>query len=301
MASLKLRRVHGSTESLDLTRSQPVTIGRQSFNDICVAEHDVAPMHCRVSWNKTGFEVTAATSNGVDVNMATVAHAMLKHGDTIRVGSYELIFLDEAPLVKEASSPDPHRGRKPGQKSNAPEKSHRTTQEKQTPDKQTRDKTIEELSLYEGPVLTESQEQSALESQSADDDDLYDKLESSRKPKVAESPLLVKPVRPGEQEILTSPLVLGLTGAGLTLLLITGIFWFLIAREQSNRLYDRAVAEMNGGQYSQAISTFEKFLREYPNHGLHRLAVRGLGKCRFRKRSRAPPPRGSEVSNGSTN
>ena len=282
MASLKLRRVDGSTEAFDLTRSQPLTIGRQSFNDISIAEHDVAPMHCRVSWNKTGFEVTAATPNGVDVNMSTVAHAMLMHGDTIRVGSHELIFLDEAPLPKDSSPPDSRRGRKSSTKSEIPEKPLRSTQEKKLPEKQTRDK-VEELSLYEGPVLTESQEQATLESQSADDEDFYDKLESPAKPKVTESPLIIKPVRPGEQEILKSPLVLGLTGAGLTLLLITGIFWFLIAREQSNRLYDRAVAEMNGGQYSQSIATFEKFLREYPNHGLHRQALRGLAKAQVHK------------------
>jgi hypothetical protein len=40
---------------------------------------------------------------------------------------------------------------------------------------------------------------------------------------------------------------------------------------------------MNGGQYSQSIATFEKFLREYPNHGLHRQALRGLAKAQVHK------------------
>ncbi|MEI8018510.1 MAG: PQQ-binding-like beta-propeller repeat protein [Schlesneria sp.] len=265
-ASLILRRLDGTTEPRELSRSQPLTIGRQSFNDICISEPDVAPMHCRVSWNKTGFEVTAATPAGVEVNSGSVAHMMLNSGDTIRVGSVDLIFEEEQSSGRDA----PHEqqsSRKSGGKAETVEKANK------------------DLPLYDGKVLTESQaELEAL--QAADEDFFADAAPlpgKAPKQKPVDTGLIGRPVRPGEQEILKSPLVLGLTGGGLVLLLVTGIFWFLISRETSNRLYDRAVAEMNDGQLTQSITTFERFIAQYPNHGLRRQADRGLAKAHIQK------------------
>ena len=269
-ASLILRRLDGSTELRELSRSQPLTIGRQSFNDICISEPDVAPMHCRVSWNKTGFEVTAATSAGVDVNSGSVAHMMLNSGDTIRVGSVDLIFEEEQPSGRDATH-EAQSSRKSG--------GHTEPAEKLI------DKSAKDLPLYEGKVLTESQaELEAL--QAADEDFFADPAPlpgKTPKQKPVDTGLIGRPVRPGEQEILKSPLVLGLAGGGLVLLLVTGIFWFLISRETSNRLYDRAVAEMNDGQFTQSITTFERFIAQYPNHGLRRQADRGLAKAHIQK------------------
>ena len=265
-AFLILRRLDGSTEQRELSRSQPLTIGRQSFNDICISEPDVAPMHCRVSWNKTGFEVTAATPAGVEVNSGSVAQMMLNSGDTIRVGSVDLIFEEEQHSGRDAPH-EPQSSRKSGGKAESVEKS------------------IKDLPLYEGKVLTESQaELEAL--QAADEDFFADAAPlpgKAPKQKPADGGIIGRPVRPGEQEILKSPLVLGLTGGGLVLLLVTGIFWFLISRETSNRLYDRAVAEMNDGQFTQSITTFERFIAQYPNHGLRRQADRGLAKAHVQK------------------
>ena len=263
MASLKLQRNDGSTQSYELSRSQPVTIGRQSFNDICIPDPNVAPMHCRVSWNKAGFEVTAATSNGVEVNSTNVTHQTLKSGDVIQLGESQLVY-EEQLAAKAPPPPLPpviprRRDRQPA----------------------AAEKPVEE-SLYDGPVLTESQAViDALLDEEKQDDSL---LPGSRpKPKVSKNIFDRPPVRPGEQEIIKSPLVLTLAGGGLALLLITGIFWFLMSREQSNRMYDRAVAEMNDGQYSQSISTFERFIEQNPQHGLRRQADRGLAKAQIQK------------------
>ena len=151
-AFLILRRLDGSTEQRELSRSQPLTIGRQSFNDICISEPDVAPMHCRVSWNKTGFEVTAATPAGVEVNSGSVAHMMLNSGDTIRVGSVDLIFEEEQHSGRDAPH-EPQSSRKSGGKAESVEKS------------------IKDLPLYEGKVLTESQAE--LEALQAADEDFF--------------------------------------------------------------------------------------------------------------------------------
>ena len=96
MPFLKLQYADGSEQEHELSRSQPLAIGRQSFNEICVPEEGVGAMHCRVGWNKTAFEVTAATATGIDVNGTSVARATLQSGDVIRVGSLDLGYLDPA-------------------------------------------------------------------------------------------------------------------------------------------------------------------------------------------------------------
>lgn len=271
MAGLKLQHIDGSSEMRELSRSQPLSIGRQPFNDICIPESDVGPLHCRVSWNKSRFEVTAATPNGVEVNSTTVTQKDLKPGDVIRVGSLDLIFQDEAAIVKSVTSAP-----SPVSEPRHARKAHSKVEPAMKP--------VEELSLFDGEVQTESQAlMDALHNNEELEEDWT--LKDFKKSKAAPAPALSlnRPVRPGEQEVLKSPLVLGLSGGGLALLLITGIFWLFISREQSNRMYDRAVKEMTDGQYSQAITTFEKFIAENPKHGLRRQADRGLAKTHILK------------------
>ena len=94
MPLLKLQYPDGSEQERELSRSQPLSIGRQSFNDVCVPDDGVGAMHCRISWNKAAFEVTAATASGVDVNGTSVARAPLQSGDIIRIGSLDLVYVD---------------------------------------------------------------------------------------------------------------------------------------------------------------------------------------------------------------
>src|SRR5262249_52783041 len=86
-----------------------------------------------------------------------------------------------------------------------------------------------------------------------------------------------------EQEILKSPLVLGLGGGGLVLLLLTATVWFLMGRDVTRRLFERAEQERNEGRYSQAIATYEEFLQKYPGHSQSPQARIGIGKAKIEK------------------
>lgn len=300
MPSLELQYADGRVTTCELSRTQPLTIGKQSFNDICVVGDDVGAMHCRVLWNKSAFEVTAATSGGVEVNGTTVAHARLSPGDVIRVGNLDLVYLD--PTVAD-SEPDLRLREIP--EAPPPLPKHREALKHDAPPAKRRNDKGEsesqpqpEASLFEGPVYTESQVLAAYEVVASVEDDSLSpmKLKPLPSSRSVDSTYPPKParyasmgmslgaqVRPGEQDALRSPLVLGLSLGGLVLVLITGIFWFLISREQSTRLYDRAVAELNEGQYAQSIASFEQFLQQYSGHALHRQAERGLGKALVQK------------------
>jgi outer membrane protein assembly factor BamB/TolA-binding protein len=344
MPALELHHADGTVDTRELSRTQPLTIGRQSFNDICVTDAAVGAMHCRVLWNKSTFEVTAATPDGVEVNGTSVAHVRLQPGDVIRIGSLDLVYIDAATAAASASAPEPEHdgyrlaepdepvevprgnpregarsprarddgqdeGRDDGRDAAKPARTERGRKpaEPAEPDEPVA-KDVDDMSLFDGPVYTESQ--AALADFNADDfPSIENDDDESAVSNVKLQPLgsrtsrgsgrggkpatpatravsmsaLSSRARPGEQDIFRSPLVLGLSLGGLVLVLVTGIFWFLIGREQASRLYDRAVAELNEGQYSQSIASFEQFLQQYAGHSLRKQAERGLGKALVQK------------------
>ncbi len=94
---------------------------------------------------------------------------------------------------------------------------------------------------------------------------------------------VVKTKRPGEQDILTSPLVLGFGGLALALLLAAGAIWLLIGREGADRLYTSAVSDREAGRYAQAISGFEQFLLEYSSDQRAMEARFALGMTRIER------------------
>src|ERR1700691_5020030 len=94
MLDLEIRYGDRKPEVRQISKSQAVSIGRHGSNDICIDEPNVAPIHCRVLWNKakTYFEVASANRDGVDLNGTMVRNSGLKGGDILRIGSADLIF-----------------------------------------------------------------------------------------------------------------------------------------------------------------------------------------------------------------
>lgn len=256
MAYLKLQKIDGSSELRELSRSQPLTIGRQQYNDICVPEASVNPFHCRIGWNKSRYEMTSGSSNGVDVNSREVIQADLKDGDVIRVGSLDLIYQDEPPSSVQ-----------------------RKSRKKEQPEA----KPADDMSLFDGPVMTESEAMMEAVFDEMDQEPVEELPTLERKPSSKPEPKQKKNVRPGEQEVLRSPLVLTLSAGAAVLLLLTGVFWFLYSREQSKLMFERANSEMSGGQFVQAIATFERFIQTYPSNSLKKAAQRGLAKAQVLK------------------
>ena len=72
--------------------------------------------------------------------------------------------------------------------------------------------------------------------------------------------------RPGEQETLKSPVVLGLVGFAIFLLLASTTFYFMFSRNTIEGLFEISAAEVEEGSYSQAKAHLEEFLKIYPNN-----------------------------------
>ena len=71
-----------------------LTIGRDSSNHLCLADPVVSRKHCTINPKDQGFEIIDLDSqNGTFVNGIPIAHRELAHGDTIRIGTNELVFM----------------------------------------------------------------------------------------------------------------------------------------------------------------------------------------------------------------
>jgi len=104
-ASIEIRNFLGDVETRTLSKNQPISIGQHRTNDIHIDEDDVAALHCRISWNKSGYEVVAANPNGVEVNSTIVQRAALLDGDVVRVGTVDIALrTDEGPPVAAAAA-----------------------------------------------------------------------------------------------------------------------------------------------------------------------------------------------------
>lgn len=93
-ASIVDRGTNASTR-LD---SRVSSIGRSGECDLILNDPLVSAVHAKILSTKTGFElVDNASENGTWVNGTLVTRVRLRHGDHIRIGETELLFLEERP------------------------------------------------------------------------------------------------------------------------------------------------------------------------------------------------------------
>jgi hypothetical protein len=90
--------LEGTSEGVEgmrfMLRSGRQTIGRQSINDIVIDDSSVSSSHAWIM-NQHGHYVIMNTlsTNGTFVNNKRVHDSVLKHGDAIRFGHAEFVFL----------------------------------------------------------------------------------------------------------------------------------------------------------------------------------------------------------------
>jgi hypothetical protein len=288
MPFLEVLHFTGDVSRHELSKGQPLTIGTHSTNDIIIDDDSVELMHCRVSWSKAGFEAVAAGVDGLDVNGSVVQRAVLKSGDTLRFGSVDVRFTDDgsspapdARPAKESSKAAPPAAQKPrkaasadidddstqadsssggwnalealASEARAPQKSKKT----QIPEAVEPD-TFEEIEEAEAAVATGEIPSAKFvedgESDEPEEPKLRDRLRSA---------VRSQGHRPGEEDTLRSPLVLGLAGAGALLILLGGIFFFIAGRQDAEAAFNDAKAQYDQAKYPQAIELLDKFLETY--------------------------------------
>lgn len=270
MAFLEVLRPGRSPQRQELSRSEPVLVGRLEYCTIRVDETGVAPIVCRIGWSKAGFEATSANPQGVSVNGHLVPQARLSAGDRLQVGSCTVVF--QAEHTAPAPPPAPAEPARPRQE-HKPAENPAVREPRPSP--KVRPAPVPDVGLeapesIELPALPQNRQFQGSQIDTSRGTDLPAKL-----PKRA--------VRPGEQDVLRSPLVLALGGGTLVLLLATAAIWFLMGREVAARLYERGLTALNDGQFAQSIQAFDEFVARYPRHELASQAMIGAGKARIQQ------------------
>ena len=69
---------------------------------------------------------------------------------------------------------------------------------------------------------------------------------------------------PGDTRVLNSPIVLGLVGTFVVLVIVSFVLWGAIARANARRVYDVAIDEFETGDFRNAIKGFDQFLVTNP-------------------------------------
>ncbi len=73
---------------------QPIVIGRETAAQVCLADRAVSRRHSRLELNRDQFWINDLQSlNGTFVNDVPVKQRALKHGDRIRIGDTQFLFL----------------------------------------------------------------------------------------------------------------------------------------------------------------------------------------------------------------
>jgi len=303
MAFIEIQPLQGDLERRELKKQTPITIGRHVSNDIAIDEDDVAVMHCRISWSRGGYEAVAASQQPLDVNGIPRMRVELHAGDVLRFGSVDLVFQDElSPL--EPTQPERVR---PERTRPEPSPAPRTDKpvplppidpfirEPQAPPEQIQP--VEKKPVpgtrrakVELPVHVEQIPQASQVPQVGPAIRVATSAKPSAGPAV-ESPLSERlrsivrsqQSRPGEEDVLQSPLILG-GGVVAAVLLLTGaIFYFIATQQTTQQAFQIARQAYEEGNFRSSIEALQTFILNHPRDGLTPDARRLLGQARVRQ------------------
>lgn len=96
--------------------------------------------------------------------------------------------------------------------------------------------------------------------------------------------------RPGEEDPLRSPLVLGLVGGAFALMLTGAIFFFIASRQTTQQRFDQAKSVYDEGKFQNAINEFQNFIIAHPRQDLTEEAKTFLGLAKVRQQIESATP-----------
>ncbi len=262
MATLEVHDGRGRVERVTIANDQPIMFGSSPKCDVVLTGEGVLPFHGRVRWQtlKKRFKVDASPDAGyLVVNGHKMASSSFRQGDEIQIGSNRIFMIHAgAPEPPPAPPRDdvtrvqtPVFLAPPPAGSTIKRGSWREAQEVAPPSLETA------IAEPESPAVTPPK-------------NVWDfqpewKPEPVRGWKRFFYVFSARAYAPGQERILSSPLVFGL-GASFVALVLVGIALYgIIAKTAADRLYDQAVSNLDDGDYRTAIRGFDRFLKENPD------------------------------------
>ena len=282
MATLEAHDDQGRVSFVELSRDHPVLFGSSKACDVVLNGAGVLPVHGRIRWKKGRYKVEASPdAEFVLVNGHRMASSSLHQGDEIAVGPCRLYLLR---VDEDLGSPAGRRRPVPeAEPTQRLESTARPTASASSPQERIRT-SGRQPRLREGPRETPLERAdwlAALELDATPEPGAHEGLEDggaslaragterdgtgSRLRRWAAAIRGASHEAPGEERILTSPVVLGLA-ASLLLLLVMGL-WLrtIVVQTLATRTYSRAVELLDDGDYRTSIREFDAFLNANPD------------------------------------
>ena len=320
MADLEIIRPNGTRERVALRKKSALMVGTRESNDIRVGGADAGAVHCRIAYQKVCWRVSAVSLNGVEINGKSTDAAELVAGDVIRVGDTRLVFhedsaaqtVDATPAeladgdagysLASPPAPNPREGGppelRPITEENLPlaaivgHKAAKARMEKRggpnlpgaapgaVPAPALPPKPVAEVLLASSPVRKPVDEPSSED----EFDDAFEGRTGDRSENNDSQADLGKPprrlVRPGEEDLARSPLIIGLFTVAVILFAGSITFYFWAAQNLRDQALADAQMAFDTGQFTQAVTRWEEFLKLYPSASEVPKVLQNVAKAR---------------------
>jgi outer membrane protein assembly factor BamB/predicted component of type VI protein secretion system len=254
MATLEVHDGKSRVAYVTISRDRPALFGSDPRCDIVLNDPNAQAIHGRIRWGRGKFKVEATPeARAVEINGNKVVIASFKQGDELRIGSYRIFLLtpDDVPaeIEKTMVQPMPAGAGMSRLERDDWAKDLQTPAATATAPRKSKKGAIEATDLLEEalpPVspLPKPKPQSWLQRRL--------------------SQLIPSDAPPGEERIVTSPLVIGLVATLATLGLLSYLLWGVIDRRMTDSLYRNAVDNLNDGSFRNAMQGFDRFLAAKP-------------------------------------
>ncbi len=285
MAILEVHHGQGRVERVNLARDQQFLFGSSPKADIVVEGEGVHPFHGRVRWREKSqkFKVDASPeAQFLFVNGVRMASASFRQGDEIRVGECRIFLLNENDMpVGLPSSPardDVTRVQPPPFM--APPKAG-TVIARGSANKARKSALADEFADLDDISILDDEPESGEMERPRERELPRDRGRGPLPPVVRQEPpkekkasrgwgrflylFSAKAYAPGQEEVFSSPLAVGLVVSFVALVAIGFALFGIIQRTAANRLFVQAVENLDDGDYRNAIRRFDDFLKANPN------------------------------------
>lgn len=302
MAEIEIIAADGTRSRRVLRKKSALLVGTRDSNDIKVGGTDAQPMHCRIAWQQNAWRITAVTLDGVEINGRPAEQAELVAGDVVRVGDTRLVF-------HEAGGDPAAAGAEP-----APDvETYPLAPPVPVLTPELKPITADQIPL--AGILGDAATRERVEKQARSaKPDAKDKppaiparpldrvLDTVDAPKVDPVEALLngppdgssgragttrksarRPIRPGEEDLLRSPIVLGLGTLAALLLAGSITLYFWTAQARRAQALEAAQAAYDSAQFSTAVDLWEAFVKDYPGGADTAIVLQKVARARVER------------------
>ena len=273
MATLEVHNGEGRVERFVLTREQPLMFGSSPRADVVLQGDGVLPFHGRIRWQvkRQRYKVDASPeAEYIVVNGHKMATASFRQGDEVQIGSNRIFMINEGDMpVAPVSTPardDVTRVQAPTFL--PPPKAGTVIARGSARKIQEAAARAKVVGFEEVDALIDDRESVRKAKKARAERSKSEKSVAAEPPKRGWRRIIYLfssgAARPGQEEVLSSPLVFGLVAAFVLLVFAGFALFSVIQRTNSNRLFNLALENLEDGDYRNSILRFEEFLTANP-------------------------------------